>query len=60
MKGKLNDNYGNSFITTIKGLVFTKDKETEVDLKDVEVANLVNQGIIQLIPEHKDRKVSKE
>lgn len=46
IKLKLNENYGNTHDTTIKGNVFYKDKYTEYDGNDAEVESLLEQGIL--------------
>jgi len=48
LKVKVNGNYSNQFVTTIKGNAFYKDKTTDYFGDDQEVEALLSQGILIL------------
>ena len=53
---KISDGYSNKFITTIKGHVFKEGMVTEYDGGDLEVDNLLEQGLL-VITEDKENLV---
>lgn len=62
VKVKLNENYMNEFLTTTNGCIFyrkdNKLKKTEniidVDLNNIEIANLLSQGVLKLAIDEKN------